>query len=503
MKRILSAFCGFVLATCVSQAAQTLTMATEATFPPYEFLRGQEVVGIDVEISKAVAQKLGREFRVENMDFDSVIPAVISGKANLAASGITITEDRKKNVDFSVPYVKTGIVVIFQKSSPYTTPDLLKGKKIGVQSGTTSDTYVMEQLKQEPERFKSTPEACAAMLAGRCAFVIADIDPAKNCVKGEEKLALSDFLSSEEYAIAVAKGQPELLAAINETIAAVKADGRLEKWVADYTVESDKLKEVMAVSESASSNGLVAWLSVKWDALRDDFHLCFLKKAADGSSRGMYLVKGLGITLEVALSAIVFGLLLGFLIAVIRSSHDKYGYFPVMNALAKVYLTIIRGTPMVVQLLITYYIILRSVESKVLIAILAFGINSGAYQAEIMRAGIVSIDPGQMEAGRALGLSYWRTMIRIILPQAIRNVLPALGNEFIVLMKDTSIVGYIALIDLAKGGDIIRSQTYSVYLPYLTVAAVYLILVMTMTWLLGLLERYLRNTGANPVHNDS
>ena len=137
------------------------------------------------------------------------------------------------------------------------------------------------------------------------------------------------------------------------------------------------------------------------------------------------------------------------------------------------------------------------------VAILAFGINSGAYQAEIMRAGIMSIDPGQMEAGRALGLSYWRTMLKVILPQAIRNVLPALGNEFIVLMKDTSIVGYIALIDLAKGGDIIRSQTYSVYTPYLTVAAIYLVLVMTMTWLLGILERHLRNTGANPVHNDS
>ena len=158
---------------------------------------------------------------------------------------------------------------------------------------------------------------------------------------------------------------------------------------------------------------------------------------------------------------------------------------------------------MVVQLLITYYIILRSVDSKVLIAILAFGINSGAYQAEIIRAGITSIDSGQMEAGRALGLSYWRTMLRIILPQAIRNVLPALGNEFIVLMKDTSIVGYIALIDLAKGGDIIRSQTYSVYLPYLTVAAIYLVLVMTFTWLLGKLERHLRNTGADVVHNDS
>ena len=232
--------------------------------------------------------------------------------------------------------------------------------------------------------------------------------------------------------------------------------------------------------------------------LIDDFQLCFVK-----NRRYDYLLQGLGVTIEVAFSAIVLGLAIGFLVAVIRSTHDKYGKFAFLDFLAKVYLTVVRGTPMVVQLLITYYIILRSVDSKVLIAILAFGINSGAYQAEIIRAGIASIDAGQMEAGRALGLSYWRTMLRIILPQAIRNVLPALGNEFIVLMKDTSIVGYIALIDLAKGGDIIRSQTYSVYLPYLTVAAIYLVLVMTFTWLLGKLERHLRQTGAEVVHNDS
>ena len=234
-----------------------------------------------------------------------------------------------------------------------------------------------------------------------------------------------------------------------------------------------------------------------FQSLIDDFQLCFVK-----ADRWQYLLKGLGVTLEVAIAAILLGLIIGFVVAIVRSSHDKYGKFGFLNAIAKVYLTIIRGTPMVVQLLICYFIILKSLD-KVFVAILAFGINSGAYQAEIMRAGIMSIDPGQMEAGRALGLSYWRTMLKVILPQAIRNVLPALGNEFIVLMKDTSLVGYLALIDLAKGGDIIRSQTYSVYTPYLTVAAIYLVLVMTMTWLLGILERHLRNTGANPVHNDS
>ena len=229
-----------------------------------------------------------------------------------------------------------------------------------------------------------------------------------------------------------------------------------------------------------------------------DFSLCFLEKG-----RWEYLLNGLGVTLEVALAAIVLGLAIGFLVANVRAANNRYGYFPILNVICKIYLTVIRGTPMVVQLLITYYIILRSVDSKILIAILAFGINSGAYQAEILRAGMESIDIGQMEAGRALGLSFGRTMWEIIIPQALRNVLPALGNEFIVLMKDTSIVGYIALSDLAKGGDIIRSQTYSVYLPYLTVAAIYLVLVMTFTWMLGKLEAHLKRTGAHVVANNS
>ena len=226
-----------------SKKDNTLRMVTEATFPPYEFLQGHDVVGIDVEICKAVAQKLGRPFKCESVDFDSVIAAVVSGKADLAAAGITITEDRKKNVDFSIPYVKTGIVVIYRKAKPYAKVEDLKGKKIGVQSGTTSETYVLEQLKQEPERLRSPAEAVAAMTAGRVDFVIADIDPAKNCVKGEDDLAISDFITSEEYAVAIRKGQPELLKALNDTITELKANGQLAKWVEQYTAEADKLKE--------------------------------------------------------------------------------------------------------------------------------------------------------------------------------------------------------------------------------------------------------------------
>ena len=243
MKKLLIGLVGAAMICGCGEKDNSLKMITEATFPPYEFLRGQEIAGIDVEICRAVAKKLNRPFKAETVDFDSVIPAVISGKADLAAAGITVTEDRKKNVDFSIPYVKTGIVVIYKKSNPFTSVDQLKGKRIGVQGGTTSETFVLEQLKQEPERSKSPAEAVAALKSGRVEFVIADIDPAKNCVKGEADLALSDFITSEEYAIAIKKGRPELLATVNAVIAELKANGKLAEWIEQYTAEADKLKE--------------------------------------------------------------------------------------------------------------------------------------------------------------------------------------------------------------------------------------------------------------------
>ena len=167
----------------------------------------------------------------------------------------------------------------------------------------------------------------------------------------------------------------------------------------------------------------------------------------------------------------------------------------ILNAICKVYLTVIRGTPVVVQLMIIYFIIFGSVDiSKVLVAIIAFGINSGAYVAEIFRSGIMSIDNGQFEAGRSLGFNYAQTMMYIIMPQAFKNVLPTLCNEFISLLKETSVSGYIALQDLTKGGDIIRSRTYDAFMPLIAVALIYLAMVMIFTKLVSLLERRLRNS---------
>ncbi len=222
-------------------------------------------------------------------------------------------------------------------------------------------------------------------------------------------------------------------------------------------------------------------------------------------NRWKYITDGLLITLQVAFFAALFGIIIGFVIAIIRSTYDKNYkgtkfsisklFMVILNFISKVYLTVIRGTPVVVQLLIIYFVIFGSFNiNKVIVAIIAFSINSGAYVAEIVRSGIMSIDQGQFEAGRSLGFGFAKTMWFIIIPQAFKNVLPALANEFIVLLKETSVSGYIALQDLTKGGDIIRGRTFDAFMPLLTVAIIYLILVMILSWAVGLLERRLRSS---------
>lgn len=225
-------------------------------------------------------------------------------------------------------------------------------------------------------------------------------------------------------------------------------------------------------------------------SLKERFILNFID-----DNRWHYITDGLKVTLLVTFCAVMIGVILGFLLAIVRATYDKVGKLKLANMICKVYITIIRGTPVVVQLLIIYFVIFGSVKiSKELVAVLAFGMNSSAYVAEIFRSGIMSVDNGQFEAGRSLGFNYRQTMVSIIMPQAFKNVLPALGNEFIVLLKETSVAGYIALQDLTKGGDIIRSRTFDAFMPLLTVAAIYLVMVMIFTKLVELLERRLRNS---------
>ena len=226
----------------------------------------------------------------------------------------------------------------------------------------------------------------------------------------------------------------------------------------------------------------------------DNFKASFYQNFIE-DDRWRYIVGGLGNTLKITLFAVVIGIALGFLVAVIRSTYEKTHGLKLLNFLCRIYLTVIRGTPVLIQLLIIYFVVFGSVKiDKVLVAVMAFGINSGAYVAEIFRSGIMSIDNGQFEAGRSLGFNYRQTMVYIVMPQAFKNVLPALCNEFIVLLKETSVAGYIAIQDLTKGADIIRSRTYSAFMPLIAAAIIYLVMVMIFTYFVQKLERRLRSS---------
>lgn len=233
----------------------------------------------------------------------------------------------------------------------------------------------------------------------------------------------------------------------------------------------------------------------------DDLKFVFIER-----DRYLQLLTGLLNTLKITAGALVIGVIIGIVIAAVRTSYDKnresmklrggLGYYVlgILNAVCKVYLTIIRGTPVVVQLMISYFIIFAASDNGVLVGIFAFGINSGAYVAEIFRAGIMSVDNGQFEAGRSLGFNYFQTMRYVVIPQMFKAVLPTLCNEFIALLKETSVAGYVGVIDLTKAGNVIAGRTFQYFIPLITVALIYLVMVMILSWLVGRLERRLRKS---------
>ena len=236
-------------------------------------------------------------------------------------------------------------------------------------------------------------------------------------------------------------------------------------------------------------------------SLADEFKFVFI----DGD-RYKQMITGFKNTLKITFGALIIGIAIGIIVAAVRSTYDKnadkmkkkggigYILLSILNGICKLYLTVIRGTPVVVQLMISYFLIFVGIRDGVPVGIFAFGINSGAYVAEIFRSGIMSIDNGQFEAGRSLGLNYLQTMTHIIVPQMFKAVLPTLCNEFIALLKETSVAGYVGVVDLTKAGNSIAGRTYSYFMPLISVALIYLLIVMVLTWLVGKLERRLRNS---------
>ena len=459
--------CLFMLTACGAKKDK-LVLVTEAGFAPYEYYDNGEIVGVDIDIAKVIANSLNMELEIKDVYFDSIISEVKTGKSDLGAAGISYTEERAKEVDFSVDYMVSRQVIIVKKNSLINSPSELTNEKIAVQLGSVADSYVTDELPNTTiVREKKFLSAIQDLMDDKVDCVVMDEIPAKELMNDSLRI-LDEPLVIDHYGMIVKKGNSELLNKINEVITDLKETGRIDEFLLVHTGLKEK------ESEEISSIGII-----------NKFYYSIIY---DG--RYKFILEGIKNTLLTAIGAVVLGIIIGVSIAIIRNIHETNGKFKILNYLAKTYVTVIRGTPSTLQLMIIYYVIFKSTNVNiVLVGILAFGINSGAYVAEIVRAGINSVPKGQKEAGYALGLHYKDIMKSIVIPSATKNILPALGNEFITLIKETSIGAYIGLVELTKASDIIASRTYDYFFPLIIIACIYLCITFVLSRIFDRLER--------------
>ena len=489
--------------------SNTITVATSPDFPPYDYTYKGEFAGIDMDIVRAVCKDMGYNVKFVNVNFDSVVLSVSSGKYKMGASGITINDERAQKVLFSDAYVSSQQVILSKDT--YTSASQLEGKKIGVQNGTTGALYADEAFPSAVTHYTTYTDAVSALTKGSpdIDVIVMDKGPAEAFAKKNAGLKVSVVdlgLKYEDYGFIFNLEDKEFKDKFNASLKKLVDDGTIQK-ILDYYEDSDgdkapypfesRIGSASAGLLNTNSNEGVAPSTISLSSAEaanddkssfiDDFNNTFIK-----NDRYKYIIDGLKNTIIITIIALFLGLIVGILLAIVRSIHDMLGKLKVLNAVCKLYITVIRGTPVVVQLLIIYFIIFAtSTLNPIIVASIAFGMNSAAYVAEIVRAGINAVPKGQLEAGSSLGLPFSSTMVLVILPQAIKNILPALCNEGITLLKETSISGYIGIMDLTKAGDIIRGQTFEAFLPLIGVALIYLVIVIFLTYLVGRLERRL------------
>ncbi len=448
-----------------------IKVSTNAEFEPFEYKDGNKLVGIDIDIARKIAESLGVSLEVNDTSFDAVTLELSNRNCDFAIAAMSYSNDKANNVDFSDVYYYAGQSIIVPNSSKISSKNDLNNKKIGVALGFTGDIYCTENYpNSDIQRYNKGSDAIVDLINGRLDAVVVDDAPAKKLVRlsNDKVKILDESLFEEGYRIAVPKGESELLDYINLEIKQMKDSKEIDKIVNKYLL-----------STSTPSVDIIGQIynNLKY------------------KNRYKMILSGLFTTVKITVVALLIGVLIGLAVSVVKVSRNNNFILKILRFIANIYLTVIRGTPVVVQLFVIYYLIFSSTGlNKTIVAMIAFGINSGAYVAEIIRSGINSIDNGQYEAGRSLGLSEKVTMTKIILPQALKNVLPTLVNEFIQLIKETSVAGFIGVMDLSRSGDIIRSQTYEPLVPLMTVALIYLFIVIATTLFMSALERKLRKS---------
>ncbi|HDI8056145.1 TPA: ABC transporter permease subunit [Staphylococcus aureus] len=436
-----------------------LRVGLSADYAPMEFehtVNGKtEYAGVDIDLAKKIAKDNNLKLKIVNMSFDSLLGALKTGKIDIIISGMTSTPERKKQVDFSDSYMMTKNIMLVKKDKVNDYKDIkdFNNKKVGAQKGTEQEKIAQTEIENASiTSLSRLPDVILALKSGKVEGVVVEKPVAEAYLKQNPKLGISNVKFNEEEkdtVIAVPKDSPKLLSQINKTIKEVKDKGLIDKYMTNAA-----------------------------NAMNDDSG--FISKYAS------FFLKGIKITILISLIGVALGSILGAFVALMKLSKIK-----IISWIASIYIEILRGTPMLVQVFIVFFGITAALGldiSALVCGTIALVINSSAYIAEIIRAGINAVDKGQMEAARSLGLNYRQTMKSVIMPQAIKNILPALGNEFVTLIKESSIVSTIGVGEIMFNAQVVQGISFDPFTPLLVAAALYFVLTFVLTRIMNMIE---------------
>ncbi|MBS3311962.1 ABC transporter permease subunit [Staphylococcus aureus] len=436
-----------------------LRVGLSADYAPMEFehtVNGKtEYAGVDIDLAKKIAKDNNLKLKIVNMSFDSLLGALKTGKIDIIISGMTSTPERKKQVDFSDSYMMTKNIMLVKKDKVNDYKDIkdFNNKKVGAQKGTEQEKIAQTEIENASiTSLSRLPDVILALKSGKVEGVVVEKPVAEAYLKQNPKLGISNVKFNEEEkdtVIAVPKDSPKLLSQINKTIKEVKDKGLIDKYMTNDA-----------------------------NAMNDDSGFI--------SKYGSFFLKGIKITILISLIGVALGSILGAFVALMKLSKIK-----IISWIASIYIEILRGTPMLVQVFIVFFGITAALGldiSALVCGTIALVINSSAYIAEIIRAGINAVDKGQMEAARSLGLNYRQTMKSVIMPQAIKNILPALGNEFVTLIKESSIVSTIGVGEIMFNAQVVQGISFDPFTPLLVAAALYFVLTFVLTRIMNMIE---------------
>ena len=457
----------------------TLIVGTNATFHPFEYKNEKgEIVGFDMDLINLIAKKLNVKVKIVDMPFDGLLGA-LGKKIDIVIAGMTKTEEREKIVDFSEPYFETKQCILTANNKQISKEQDLNGLTIATQMGTTPNEFV-KNLKQKYTKIKNKDYdeydiMVEDLLKKRVDLVILDEIAAENqLVKHKNKLKKTNGsvlnCPIEHSCIAVPKNSNNLLKDVNAAILEIKNSEQYEQMLKKHL----NFKEIEQKLN-------------KKNTLKSQFYSAFIEK-----SRYKLYLKGLLTTLTITFFAAILGFFLGNIIAILKIIKNKKGKKTLISKIANLYTSVIRGTPVLVQLLIMWLIIFKNAKNGIFVAIVCFGLNSAAYVAEIMRGAIDSVEIGQTEAGISLGFSNFQTMFYVVLPQGLKNAIFPLCNEIISLIKETAVVGYVALEDLTRAAFSISAASYQTFMPLILTALIYFVITKIASLILEFIRRAIK-----------